>query len=93
MYLSTILYSKYCCTGDLTAETDDRTQYECSYKSLWNAWRGKKYKSLWNREVFFMQKPSTVSQIFIYVCYESAILRAFCPFFGAKDPHILNTQK
>ena len=30
-----------------------------------------------------------MSQISIYACCVSAFLRAFCPFFGANDPHIL----
>ena len=34
-----------------------------------------------------------VSQISIYACCVSACLRAFCPFFGANDSHILNPQK
>jgi len=36
---------------------------------------------------------NSVSQISIYACCKSAILQAVCPFFGAKDPHILNPQK
>ncbi len=37
--------------------------------------------------------PIRVSQISIYASCVSAILRICCPFFGAKDPHILNLQK
>ncbi len=35
----------------------------------------------------------SVSQISIYASFDSAILRICCPFFGTKDPHILNPQK